>query len=229
MPPRTRRRRCGSAKPCAPRALRSGSTRANCAAATPGIGRSESRFTTARCSSRSSPGNSDARTEGYFRREWRLAVERTHDMADDAPFLLPVAIDDTTRGQRPCSGAVPRSAVDAAPGRSHDGSVRRARAAAARRPSNQLSAHRLPRWPADRRPLPAAAQRQGQTGRGGDWRSRRCLLLAAARSSRRLFRREPAHGRRPPLRSRRTPVARRPAAANAQHGARRNPSRCCRL
>src|SRR5579862_1393799 len=36
-----------------------------------------------------------ARPEGYFRREWRLAVERTLDMADDHPFLLPVAIDDT--------------------------------------------------------------------------------------------------------------------------------------
>ncbi len=39
-------------------------------------------------------GHSNARTEGYFRREWRLAVERTHDMADDAAFLLPVAIDE---------------------------------------------------------------------------------------------------------------------------------------
>jgi TolB-like protein/Tfp pilus assembly protein PilF len=39
--------------------------------------------------------HSNARAEGYFRREWRLAVERTHDMADDAPFLLPVVIDDT--------------------------------------------------------------------------------------------------------------------------------------
>jgi TolB-like protein len=38
-----------------------------------------------------------ARPEGYFRREWRLAVERTHDMADDHPFLLPVVIDDTTQ------------------------------------------------------------------------------------------------------------------------------------
>jgi hypothetical protein len=38
----------------------------------------------------------EARPEGYFRREWRLAVERTHDMADDHPFLLPVVIDDTT-------------------------------------------------------------------------------------------------------------------------------------
>ena len=37
----------------------------------------------------------DARHEGYFRREWRLAVERTLDMADDHPFLLPVVIDDT--------------------------------------------------------------------------------------------------------------------------------------
>jgi TolB-like protein len=37
-----------------------------------------------------------ARPEGYFRREWRLAVERTLDMADDHLFLLPVVIDDTS-------------------------------------------------------------------------------------------------------------------------------------
>lgn len=36
-----------------------------------------------------------ARLEGYFRREWRLAAERTLDMADDHLFLLPVVIDDT--------------------------------------------------------------------------------------------------------------------------------------
>jgi TolB-like protein/tetratricopeptide (TPR) repeat protein len=36
-----------------------------------------------------------ARTEGYFRREWKLAVERTFDMADHIPFLLPVVIDGT--------------------------------------------------------------------------------------------------------------------------------------
>jgi len=39
--------------------------------------------------------NTEARPEGYFRREWRLAVERTLDMADDHTFLLPVVIDDT--------------------------------------------------------------------------------------------------------------------------------------
>jgi hypothetical protein len=37
----------------------------------------------------------EARPEGYFRREWRLAVERTLDMADDHTFLLPAVIDDT--------------------------------------------------------------------------------------------------------------------------------------
>jgi hypothetical protein len=40
--------------------------------------------------------NTERRKEGYFRREWRLAVERTLDMADDVMFLLPVCIDGTT-------------------------------------------------------------------------------------------------------------------------------------
>src|SRR5580700_7069001 len=35
------------------------------------------------------------RLEGYFRREWKLAVDRTHDMAEGKPFLVPVVIDDT--------------------------------------------------------------------------------------------------------------------------------------
>lgn len=42
--------------------------------------------------------HTEARHEGYFRREWRLAVERTLDMADDHTFLLPVAIDATAEG-----------------------------------------------------------------------------------------------------------------------------------
>ncbi len=36
-----------------------------------------------------------ARGEGYFRIEWRLAAQRTHGMADDTTFLLPIVIDDT--------------------------------------------------------------------------------------------------------------------------------------
>jgi len=38
--------------------------------------------------------NTDARLEGYFRREWKLAIDRTHDMADEKAFLLPVVIGD---------------------------------------------------------------------------------------------------------------------------------------
>ena len=36
------------------------------------------------------------RLEGYFRREWRLAVERAGDMAENKAFLVPVVIDGTT-------------------------------------------------------------------------------------------------------------------------------------
>jgi len=36
-----------------------------------------------------------ARREGYFRIEWRLAAQRTHAMSDDTTFLLPVVIDET--------------------------------------------------------------------------------------------------------------------------------------
>ena len=39
--------------------------------------------------------NTEARSEGYFRLEWRLAVERSHLIADDQPFFLPILIDDT--------------------------------------------------------------------------------------------------------------------------------------
>jgi TolB-like protein/Flp pilus assembly protein TadD len=39
--------------------------------------------------------NTQARAEGYFRREWKLAAERTHDMADHVAFLVPVVIDGT--------------------------------------------------------------------------------------------------------------------------------------
>ncbi len=39
--------------------------------------------------------NTNARSEGYFRLEWKLAVDRSHLMADDQAFLVPVAIDDT--------------------------------------------------------------------------------------------------------------------------------------
>ena len=39
--------------------------------------------------------NTQAREEGYFRREWNLAVARTLDMSHTKTFLLPVVIDST--------------------------------------------------------------------------------------------------------------------------------------
>jgi TolB-like protein len=40
-------------------------------------------------------GNTHAREEGYFRLEWKLAVDRSHLMTTNRTFLLPVAIDQT--------------------------------------------------------------------------------------------------------------------------------------
>ena len=45
--------------------------------------------------------NTQERGKGYFRLEWKLAVEQTHLMAEGMAFLAPVAVDDT-----PESGAV---------------------------------------------------------------------------------------------------------------------------
>ena len=39
--------------------------------------------------------HTNARTEGYFRREWKLATRRLLDISDDAAFLVPLVIDDT--------------------------------------------------------------------------------------------------------------------------------------
>lgn len=39
--------------------------------------------------------STQARREGYFRLEWKLADDRTHLMAKGTPFLVPVCIDDT--------------------------------------------------------------------------------------------------------------------------------------
>jgi len=47
----------------------------------------------------------ERRLEGYFRREWRLAEERSMGIADQVPFILPVVIDDTPE----YSGAVPET------------------------------------------------------------------------------------------------------------------------
>jgi TolB-like protein/Tfp pilus assembly protein PilF len=40
-----------------------------------------------------------SRGEGYFRREWKLAVDRTHDMAEGVAYIVPVVIDDTSESE----------------------------------------------------------------------------------------------------------------------------------
>ena len=43
------------------------------------------------------------RLDGFFRLEWKLAAQRTHTMAEEKTFLLPVVIDAT----RDAEGKVP--------------------------------------------------------------------------------------------------------------------------
>ncbi|HUL19154.1 MAG TPA: TIR domain-containing protein [Steroidobacteraceae bacterium] len=43
--------------------------------------------------------HTQTRLEGYFRLEWRLAVERSHLMADGKAFLVPIAIDSVDERQ----------------------------------------------------------------------------------------------------------------------------------
>jgi tetratricopeptide (TPR) repeat protein/TolB-like protein len=40
--------------------------------------------------------NTQGRAEGYFRLEWKLAVDRSHLMSQDRAFLIPVVIDQTS-------------------------------------------------------------------------------------------------------------------------------------
>ncbi len=42
--------------------------------------------------------NTQGRAEGYFRLEWKLAIDRSHLMSHDRPFLVPVVIDQTSEG-----------------------------------------------------------------------------------------------------------------------------------
>ena len=40
--------------------------------------------------------STDARPEGYFRLEWKLAVDRSHLMADNKAFFMPVILGDVS-------------------------------------------------------------------------------------------------------------------------------------
>jgi hypothetical protein len=55
--------------------------------------------------------NTNAREEGYFRLEWKLAVDRTHLMAETKPFLFPVLLEGCTESGAVVPDAFPREAV----------------------------------------------------------------------------------------------------------------------
>jgi TIR domain-containing protein/SIR2-like protein len=42
--------------------------------------------------------STERRLEGYFRREWSYAMDRTRNIAEGAVFILPVCVDDTNAG-----------------------------------------------------------------------------------------------------------------------------------
>ncbi len=123
--------------------------------------------------------NTNARTEGYFRREWRLAVERTHDMADDAPFLLPVVVDDTIEA----TARVPEQfrevhwthLPDRAASEEFVGHVHRLLSL-----EPAVTAASMNRIAADPAREAAHTRPKGETGdRSAVWRTRSALLLAA--------------------------------------------------
>ncbi len=110
--------------------------------------------------------STQAREEGYFRREWNLAVARTLDMSEDTAFLLPVVIDATSDAEarvperfrdvqwtRLPDGETSARFVDRIRGLSSGGSSPPAEQAATVAPSLRGEAARadLPRLPAERR------------------------------------------------------------------------------
>jgi len=94
------------------------------------------------------------RREGYFRREWRLASERTIDMADDVMFLLPVTIDETPEAR----ARVPEKFLAVQWMRAPGGEPTPALQALARRlATGQHPAPLRPERSATRSPLPGSA------------------------------------------------------------------------
>ena len=58
--------------------------------------------------------NTHLREEGYFRLEWKIAVDRSHLMSTHKAFLLPVVIDETRDDDWNVPETLPRVALDTA-------------------------------------------------------------------------------------------------------------------
>ena len=80
---------------CGPSASRSGLTKANCAAGDAWDAKIKAQIRSGALLVPIISGQTQQRAEGYFRREWKIGVERTHDMAAARAFIVPVVVDGT--------------------------------------------------------------------------------------------------------------------------------------
>jgi TolB-like protein/Flp pilus assembly protein TadD len=116
---------------------------------------------------------SDSRYEGYFRREWRLAVERSGDMAEDVPFLLPVVIDAT----KDATARVPDRFREVQWAHLPDGEVSRGFIERLERLLSPAERQGTSATPRAGGPIPAAT---GIAQPRAAWVSKRALIVAAA-------------------------------------------------
>jgi TolB-like protein len=113
------------------------------------------------------------RLEGYFRHEWKLAIERTHHMAEQKPFLVPVVVD----GTRDQEAFVPEAFRAVQWTRLPEGDTPPAFVERIRR---LLSSEAAPRSPAAAVPHAAAATRQPASGPTASPPTQWILLMIAA-------------------------------------------------
>jgi TolB-like protein/Tfp pilus assembly protein PilF len=114
------------------------------------------------------------RLEGYFRSEWRLAVERAGDMAENKAFLVPIVIDGTTERDP----SVPEKFRELQWTRLPDGQVPPAFIERVQRLLSSVEPDALP----TARPTHSRVSASPQTGAStsASWRTNRPLLVAAA-------------------------------------------------
>src|SRR5215472_1000393 len=118
--------------------------------------------------------NAHARVEGYFRLEWKLAVDRSHLMAPDQTFLLPVVIDDTPQTDERIPDRFRELQWSRAPGGQPSGAfVRRVEGLLLPEPARAPTASRSSAAPASSVPTSPIATT-------ATWRSKPALVVSVA-------------------------------------------------